>query len=68
MKMAKIPVSKYPNQAGYLQFDTDTNQLEVFSDGTYKPVGPELLQGGDYELLLDPVSYTHLTLPTILRV
>ena len=56
--MAKIPVSKYPNQAGYLQFDTDTNQLEVFSDGTYKPVGPELLQGGDYELLLDPNPIT----------
>ena len=36
--MAKIPVSKYPNQAGYLQFDTDTNQLEVFSDGTFKDI------------------------------
>ncbi len=58
--MPRIPINKYPNQAGYTVLNTDTNQLEVFSDGTYKPVGPEpeLLQGGDYELLLDPNPIT----------
>ena len=38
--MAIIPIqNKYPDRAGYLGLNTDTNQLEVFSDGTYKPVG-----------------------------
>ena len=38
--MAIIPTqNKYPDRAGYTVLNTDTNQLEVFSDGTYKPVG-----------------------------
>ena len=50
--MARIPTqNRYPDRAGYTVLNTDTNQLEVFSDGTYIPVGPELLQGVGPELL-----------------
>lgn len=37
--MARIPLNnRYPNTAGYAVLNTDTNQLEVFSDGTFKPI------------------------------
>lgn len=37
--MAIIPTqSKYPDRAGYLELDTNTNELEVFSDGKFKSV------------------------------
>ncbi len=36
MKMAKIPINKYPNQAGYTQFDTDRNIIETMSDGMFR--------------------------------
>ena len=34
--MAKIPINKYPNQAGYTQFDTERNIIETMSDGIFK--------------------------------
>lgn len=34
--MAKIPINKYPNQAGYTQFDTDRNIIETMSDGMFR--------------------------------
>lgn len=43
--MAKIPVNKYPNQAGHLVFNTDTNEVEVFSDGTYKSAVNKVFSG-----------------------
>ena len=37
--MARIPTqNRYPDRAGYTVLNTDTNQLEVFSDGTFKPI------------------------------
>jgi len=36
--MAKIPINKYPKRAGYIQFDTDRNIVEIFSDGIFRSV------------------------------
>ena len=37
--MAIIPTqNKYPDRAGYLGLNTNTNELEVFSDGKFKAV------------------------------
>lgn len=43
--MARIPVNKYKNQAGYLVFNTDTNEVEVFSDGTFKSAVNKVFSG-----------------------
>lgn len=34
--MAKIPINKYPNQAGYTVLDTERNILQTLSDGYFK--------------------------------
>ena len=37
--MARIPTqNRYPDRAGYTVLNTDTNQLEVFSDGHFVPI------------------------------
>ena len=41
--MAIIPIqNNYPNRAGYLALDTETNRILVFSDGSYKDLIGEL--------------------------
>ncbi len=70
--MAKIPINKFPNQAGYLQFDTNNNRLEINSDGSYKPiaatpfdhnidiyVGP----GGDFTDINEALAYIQYLQP-----
>ena len=43
--MARIPTqNRYPDRAGYTVLNTDTNQLEVFSDGTFKPIEVSYIQ------------------------
>ena len=44
--MARIPTqNRYPDRAGYLTFNTDTNEVEVFSDGTYKSAVNKVFSG-----------------------
>lgn len=44
--MARIPTqSKYPDRAGYLTLNTDTNEVEVFSDGTFKSAVNKVFSG-----------------------
>lgn len=70
--MAKIPVSKYPNQAGYMQFDTNNNRVEVFSDGKFGPVGAVPFDhdiniyvgpGGDFDNPDDALDYIQYLQP-----
>ena len=73
--MAKIPINKYPNQAGYTVLNTGTNQLEVFSDGIFKPIGgvPELENsidiyvgpGGDYATVNEAFAYINSIKPKL---
>lgn len=65
--MAMIPIqSKYPDRAGYTVLNTDTNQLEVFSDGKFGPVGAipynktfQIFVGpnGDFETIDEAFNY-----------
>ena len=73
--MARIPISKYPNQAGYTVLNTDTNTLEVLSDGIYKPIGGEpefensiniyVGPGGDYATVDEAFSYINSIKPKL---
>ena len=74
--MAKIPVSKYPNQAGYMQFDTNNNRVEVFSDGKFGPVGAVPFDhdidiyvgpGGDFDNPDDALDYIQYLQPKHFR-
>ncbi len=43
--MAIIPIqNRYTDRAGYTVLNTDTNQLEVFSDGSFKPIEVSYIQ------------------------
>ena len=65
--MARIPTqNKYPDRAGYTVLNTDTNQLEVFSDGKFGTVGAIPFDhdihiyvgpGGDFEDHIQALDY-----------
>ena len=74
--MARIPTqSKYPDRAGYTVLNTDTNQLEVFSDGSFKTIGgvTELENpidiyvgpGGDYATVNEAFAYINSIKPKL---
>ena len=56
------------NAVLFEQVSTDTPDADDFQTGTDSPAAPFLGKPGNFVLLLYPVSYTHLTLPTICSV
>ena len=74
--MARIPTqNRYPDRAGYTVLNTDTNQVEVLSDGIFKPIGgvPEFENsidiyvgpGGDYATVNEAFAYINSIKPTL---
>ena len=71
--MTKIPTqNRYPDRAGYTVLNTDTNQLEVFSDGKFGPVGAVPFDhdidiyvgpGGDFETPDEALDYIQYLVP-----
>ena len=74
--LTRLPGSQYggPDPDGFMAIDEVVAFISRYAALTGAPVRPHttvtsLRQAdGGYQVVTDPVSYTHLTLPTILRV
>ena len=58
---ALLPVTVSPDRAAAVQ--SDSNEIG-FSGSLRSDIGPSVLGDGVEVLITEPVSYTHLTLPT----